>query len=165
MIAPIKCGLISEYVTSVTGLIPTLDKSWGLEWNWGVSSLKTKRMVFYLVIWSVVGKVMVLIDFIVSTSRKSKKQWKETHKKEVQHEDFPRGITHPNIALVQARLTVEFWWDPVHSCWYDRTCQVWPDQCIYGFGNGCNFWYLESRGSQNGMEESVVWRPREWFSI
>jgi len=38
-----------------------------------MSSLKTKIIVFYLVIWSVVREVMVLIDLIVLVSRKRKK--------------------------------------------------------------------------------------------
>ena len=25
-----------------------------------------------------------------------------------------QGVTHPSTTLAQARLTSEFWWDPVH---------------------------------------------------
>ena len=25
-----------------------------------------------------------------------------------------QGVTHPSTTLAQARLTAEFWWDPVH---------------------------------------------------
>ena len=32
-------------------------------------------------------------------------------------------VTHPSTTLAQACLTSEFCWDPVHSCWYDRTRQ------------------------------------------
>ena len=43
--------------------------------------MKTKRTIFYLVIWSVVGEVMVLIDLIVLTSRKRKSTEKRHAKK------------------------------------------------------------------------------------
>ena len=69
--------------------------------------MKTKRIVFYFVILSVVREVMVLMDLIVSLRKKRKKHWKETRKKEVQHEDLPGGITHPRTTLAQARLTTE----------------------------------------------------------
>ena len=47
-----------------------------------------------------------------------------------------QGMTHPGIALAQARLGSEFRWDPVHRCWYDRTRRVSLAPRIYGEARG-----------------------------
>ena len=43
--------------------------------------MKTNRIDFYLVIWSVVGEMMILIDLIVSVIKKRKKALNRDTKK------------------------------------------------------------------------------------
>ena len=107
IIAPVKCGLINAYMASVTGLISNTWHVMGPERNGGVSSLKSKRIVFYIVILSVVGEVMVLLDLIVSASRKEKSLEKR-HTKKRCNTRTSQEVTHPSTTLAQARLTAEF---------------------------------------------------------
>jgi len=54
-----------------------------------VSSLNNKIIVFYLVNWSVVGEVMVLIELIVSVSRKKSTTKRRAKKRCI--DDFGNG--------------------------------------------------------------------------
>ena len=54
---------------------------------------------------------LLRIVFIKIERIQNENKTNKNEKKGVQHEDFP---AHHSTTLAQARLTAEFWWDPVH---------------------------------------------------
>ncbi|WVY92137.1 hypothetical protein V8G54_037651 [Vigna mungo] len=89
--------------------------------------------------WETAGKRSdsVLWD-LVGNKKDEKQRKKEKNVKKRCNKRTSQEVTHPSTTLAQPCLTC--------GCWYDRTCQVLHDQCIYGFGSGYKFQPLGRRG-------------------
>ncbi|WVY89312.1 hypothetical protein V8G54_034826 [Vigna mungo] len=79
----------------------------------------------------------VLWDF-VGNKKDEKQRKREKNVKKRCNTRTSQEATHPSTTLAQPCFTC--------GCWYDRTCQVLHDQCIYGFGSGYKFQPLGRRG-------------------
>ena len=94
MIAPVKCGVISTYMASVTGLISDA---------WQVVVPRTERRSEFL------RQSYACVGELKNKKSTEKEMPKKRYKTRTSEE-----VTHRSITLAQARLTALFWWDPMH---------------------------------------------------